>query len=115
MYLPRLDFDEKSGEIFALWQPIFDGVSTIIGSEYLTDANGFQLIKRKVYNNIGPVSSSFYPVTSLISSCDSKKENALTIWNDRPQAGSVHQDGGMKLLIDRRVKTNDSGGIPEKM
>ena len=72
-------------------------------------------MERKVYKNIGPVSSSFYPITSLISSCDSKKENALTIFTDRPQAGSVHQDGGIKLLIDRRVKTTDSGGIPEKM
>ena len=33
--------------------------------------------------------------------------NSLTIWNDRPQAGSVHYDGGLKLLIDRRVKTRD--------
>ena len=81
----------------------------------MTDANGFQLIKRKVYRNIGAVSSSFYPVTSLISCSDSKKENSLTILTDRPQAGSVHKDGGIKLLIDRRIKTNDSGGIPEKM
>ena len=46
---------------------------------------------------------------------DAKKENALTVWNDRPQAGSVHYDGTMKLLIDRRVNTNDAGGIPETM
>lgn len=35
--------------------------------------------------------------------------------NDRPQAGSVHEDGQIKLLIDRRVRTNDNGGIPNRM
>ena len=41
--------------------------------------------------------------------------HALTIWNDRSQAGAVHYDGGMKLLIDRRVFTIDDGGIGEIM
>ena len=27
----------------------------------------------------------------------------------------MHYDGAIKLLIDRRVSTNDFGGIPEKM
>ena len=27
----------------------------------------------------------------------------------------MHSDGGLKLLIDRRIMTNDEGGIPEKM
>ena len=39
----------------------------------------------------------------------------FTVWNDRPQAGSVHYDGSLKLLIDRQIKTQDRGGISEPM
>ena len=51
----------------------------------------------------------------MISMADVDKVNALTIWNDRSQGGSVHYDGAIKLLVDRRVMTKDFGGIPEKM
>ena len=39
----------------------------------------------------------------------------MTIWNDRPQAGSVHADKSIRLLVERRIRTGDFGGIPEKM
>ena len=51
----------------------------------------------------------------MISMSDVDKVNALTVWNDRSQGGSVHYDGAIKLLIDRRVSTSDFGGISEKM
>ena len=44
---------------------------------------------------------------------DFNRLNSITIWNDRPQAGSVHDDKSIKLLIDRKIKSNDNGGIPE--
>ena len=37
------------------------------------------------------------------------------MWTDRPQAGSVHETGGLKLLIDRRTNSKDNGGIPQSM
>ena len=48
-------------------------------------------------------------------SLHSQNNTALTIYNDRPQAAAVHYDGGLKILIDRRVLTRDEGGIPEPM
>ena len=39
----------------------------------------------------------------------------LSVWNDRPQAGAVHYDGRMKLLIDRRTILSDGGGNLDKM
>ena len=82
----------------------------------MTDANGLDLYERKVFEkDSASFSSSFYPVTSMISMSDVDKVNALTVWNDRSQGGSVHYDGAIKLLIDRRVSTSDFGGISEKM
>ena len=122
--MPRLKFGGKVGsrEIFATWQPKFafgtdfqnnhELGKVSWNSEYLTDANGLDLMPREVYEDeSGPFSASFYPVTSVISMSDFDKIHALTIWNDRSQAGAVHFDGGMKLLIDRRVTTVDDGGI----
>ena len=100
--------------MFAIWSPLFDGKG--LDSEFVTDANGLELITRSVYvKDSAPVSSSFYPVTTTISASDKETRVAMTIRNDRPQAGSVHYDGTIKLLIDRRVTTIDEGGIPEKM
>ena len=60
-------------------------------------------------------SSTFYPVDSSITLSDSLGEKSLTVWNDRPQAGAVHYDGSLKLLIDRAPKTKDYGGIPQSL
>jgi len=83
----------------------------------LTDAQGYALMTRTVYNDEDDTefAEHFYPVDSLISVADAAGRRSFTVWNDRPQAGSVHSNqksGGIKLLIDRRVRTNDKGGIP---
>ena len=75
---------------------------------------------RKVYADEDRVdfASSFYPVDSVISVYNTETTRALSVWNDRPQAGSVHsnqQSGGIKLLVDRRIGTLDKGGCPGAM
>ena len=42
-------------------------------------------------------------------------ERSFSVWNDRPQAGSVHYDKSIKLLVQRALLTNDHGGIGEKL
>ena len=37
------------------------------------------------------------------------------MWNDRPQAGSVHHDQAIKLLIDRNSRSVDRGGVGENI
>ena len=110
--LPRLD-TKGSREVFAKWKPSFDNISF----KFLTDANGFEIMNRHVFSQYSDTyySSSFYPVDSSITMGDSTERMSLTIWNDRPQAGSVAYDKSIKLLIDRRVRTSDQGGIPENM
>lgn len=114
--LPRLPFNSLTGrEILASWQPIFKNSS--VSYDYFTDSNGFEMVKRKVFDEVdeAPFASTFYPIDSVISMSDKENVNSLTIWNDRPQAGTVHYDGRMKLLIDRRTKLKDFGGLPETM
>lgn len=87
-----------------------------INAKYLTDANGLELVERDVFvGGSAPFSSSFFPVDSVIAAFDTDRLQSFTVHNDRPQAGSVHDDRQIKLLIDRRVTTNDNGGIPNKM
>ena len=75
---------------------------------------------RKVYDDelAEEFSKHFYPVDSFISIADAGNRRTFSVWNDRPQAGSVHSSrlsGGIKLLLDRRLTTNDKGGIPRPM
>ena len=73
LIIPRLTAKAKlSREIFAVWAPYFDGKSfskSNINAEFLTDSQGFELMKRKVYTDEDKIefSAAFYPVDSLIS------------------------------------------------
>ena len=42
-----------------------------------------------------------------------ESDSLFVVWNDRPQAGVVQYDSAIKLLVDRRVNTVDSGGVDE--
>ena len=90
LIIPRLSVNrDKNREIFAVWAPYFNGESFskgAIAKEFLTDAQGFELMERKVYNDEDEVdfASSFYPVDSVISVYNAKKTRALSVWNDRP-------------------------------
>ena len=112
--LPKPAFSVESGrEIFAKWVPVFEKIS----QTYLTDANGYDLIERDVFRNTNSeaFSSSFYPVDASITMHDFEKERAFTVWNDRPQAGSVQYDKSIKLLVQRAIGTNDRGGLYENL
>ena len=87
MLLPRPNFDNGDHEVFATWKALYEEIS----DEYLTDANGYDLIRRPIYESTGRVyfSREFYPVDSSITIMDGDGTNSLTVWNDRPQGGSV--------------------------
>ena len=68
-------------EFFAKWAPNF----AFLDTQYLTDANGYDLIARDVFKSgSAPFSSSFYPVDNSITITDFGQLNSMTIWNDRP-------------------------------
>ena len=110
--MPRLAIRGGGRELFAEWTPKFEGIH----HEFETDANDYDLVSRKVFKLASaPFSSSLYPIDAAISIHDSLRERSLTIFNDRPQAGSVYDDHSLKLLIDRRVQTSDTGGFIDPM
>lgn len=109
--LPKPTLQEDSGrEIFAKWEPKYEDIA----HTFWTDANGYDLIERDVFKNDSEsFSASFYPVDASITMHDSIGERSFTVWNDRPQAGSVHYDKSIKLLVQRALLINDHGGIDE--
>ncbi len=111
--LPEPSIEPNSGrEIFAKWEPKYDDIA----HTFWTDANGYDLIERRVFTNDNePFSASFYPVDASITMHDFYGKRSFTVWNDRPQAGSVHYDKSIKLLVQRALLTNDHGGIGEKL
>ena len=51
--LPRFEFEKQNGrEIFATWKPFYDPIESAyasISNEFVTDANGLELINRTVW------------------------------------------------------------------
>ena len=110
--LPQPVQDKISQEVFAKWKPDFDQIS----HEYFTDANGYDIVRRDVFRlGSAPFSSSLFPVDASISLTDYAEDNAFTVWNDRPQGGSVHSDKAIILNVQRYVATQDNGGLPASM
>ena len=103
--MPRINVRGAGREVFAVWTPVMEGG---ISSEYLTDTNCFELVERTVSSKYStPFAATLFPVDSSISAQNSSKEKIFTVWNDRAQAGAVHYDGTIKLLVDRRIMTTD--------
>lgn len=83
-------------EIFAKWVPKFDNIAP----SFITDANGYDLVSHPTYvDDSEYFSASFVPVDASITASDYARTRMVTIWNDRPQAGSVHGDGSINLLV----------------
>ena len=103
---------DGSHEVLATWKMQYDQIS----ETYLTDANGYDLMKREAYQDGDYFTGDFYPVDSSITVNEGAGDRSMTIWNDRPQAGSVQMaDGSVKLLVQRNLVTHDSGGVNEGM
>ena len=82
----------------------------------MTDANGYDIMERDVFRlGNAAFSSSFVPVDSSISISDYQQSQTFTVWNDRPQGGSVHSDGTLLINVQRYVSTIDNGGLPSHM
>jgi len=64
------------------------------------------------------MAKDLYPVTSYIAFKEAESSMVFAIKPDRPQAGTVRQSSGLtqtsevRLLIDRRIPTHDTYGIP---
>ena len=92
---------------------------------FYTDSNGIETIQRKVdsfpYKESANVTigGNFYPVTSYICIKDENNNNGdgniVTIFNDRPQAGTGLLPGSIILVIQRMSYGTDEKGLDETM
>ena len=75
-------------------------------SEFYTDSNGREMLKRKLnYRptwNVEleePVAGNYYPVTTKISLVDNYSKNRFSVLTDRAQGGSSLTDGQIELMV----------------
>ena len=97
------DDDMLSREIVAVWELENPNQNR---PSFFTDVNGFNFMPRH-FNPDLPTAANFYPVTTAISADD------LTVFTDRPQAGTSPSAGRIELLIHRMVYSFDDGGVDE--
>lgn len=98
------------------------------GNKFWVDANGMQMIEKKLYhrreftyNTNNTVSANYYPVTTAIAMKDTNRtqagftEKQVVILNDRSQGGSAGlRDGkNIELMQQRRGKKFDHYGVFE--
>merc|ERR1719266_2193712 len=112
--------------------PISDGIGKEIISKYstdlntkgtfYTDANGRQMMKRVRdkrptwdLNVTEPVAGNYYPINSRMYIKDDASDQQFTILTDRSQGGSSMQDGGMEIMIHRRLLYDDAFGVGEPL
>lgn len=89
---------------------------------FYTDSNGREMLKR-VRNERGPsypklnvsepIAGNYYPVNAMIAMNDGKHE--LAILTDVSQGGSSITNGGLELMVHRRVQQDDRRGVQEPL
>jgi alpha-mannosidase len=89
---------------------------------FYTDSNGREMLKR-VRNKRGPsypplnvsepVAGNYYPVNAMISVNDEEME--LAVLTDVSMGGSSMRNGGIELMVHRRLQHDDSRGVQEPL
>ncbi len=92
---------------------------------FYADSNGLEMMRKIIdifnYKEKANVKNggNFYPVTNSISIKDeslyNNNENMVTIFNDRPQAGSEILPGSIILILQRMSYDNDNKGLIENL
>ena len=88
---------------------------------FYTDSNGLEMMKRTIdkfeYKETEGISTggNFYPVTTSISIKDENNKNKVSIFIDRPEAGTGYLPGSIILILQRMSYTSDDKGLPENM
>jgi len=102
------------------------------GSEFLTDSNGREMLKRRrcqtadpnlpdahcrpsvpQYTVTEPIAGNYYPINSQIMIQD--KVAALAILVDRAQGGASLRSGQLELMVHRRLVVDDNRGVAEPL
>ena len=91
----------------------------VSNSEFYTDANGRQVLKRKIdyresfnYTVYEPVAANYYPINSHIY-LKNPTGKQMTLLVDRAQGGSSLKDGQLEVMVHRRLLRDDYYGVDE--
>ncbi|XP_015913700.2 alpha-mannosidase 2 [Parasteatoda tepidariorum] len=77
---------------------------------FFTDSNGLQMLKRQYVPKL-PVQANYYPTTSAIYIEDERSRLSLLVPHSHGATSPNH--GTIELMIDRRMRTDDSRGMGE--
>lgn len=80
-------------------------------SQFYTDANGFQLIKRQTHSDL-PTGGNFYPITSMAILEDDKFR--LAVHSAQPHGVASLTTGTLQFMIER-VPPSSGKGLPESV
>lgn len=123
--LNRVEFEWLVGPIPIkdnLGKEVITRLQTNIKSNgvFYTDSNGREILKRTRNgreffkpNLTEKVSANYYPITSKIALEDDKTR--IAVLNDRAQGGSSLKDGGLELMLHRRLLHDDAFGVGEAL
>ncbi|TRY68325.1 hypothetical protein TCAL_04678 [Tigriopus californicus] len=78
------------------------------GQEFLTDLNGFQMMRRQRMDKI-PLQANFYPVASMAYIED--ETSRMTLISAQPLGGSSMAPGQIEIMLDRRLMQDDNRGL----
>ena len=79
-------------------------------STFYTDSNGYQMVKRRRFPRF-PIQANYYPMTSMAYLQDSTTR--LSILTAQPLGVTSFEDGGLEVMLDRRLTYDDGRGLGE--
>lgn len=79
-------------------------------SEFFTDLNGYQILRRKKFKKL-PLQANYYPIPTAAYLED--KTTRLTVLTGSPLGGSSLKEGQMEIMLDRRLNQDDNLGLAQ--
>ncbi|KAH1015266.1 alpha-mannosidase 2 isoform X1 [Dendroctonus ponderosae] len=76
--------------------------------EFFTDANGYQLVKRRRFKKL-PLQANYYPMPTKAYIED--KDTRLTVLSSSPLGCSSLTGGEIEIMLDRRLNQDDNLGL----